>query len=188
MDIDWTHELADQLDLHWSIVRPRLDDLTDDQYRWEPVAGCWSIRSRSDSQAPMQVGAGDAVIEFAQPEPVPPPVTTVSWRMGHIAIGVFGARAANHFGHGGVDYETTDWPLDAAGGLALLDRHHDAWVAGVHALDAAGLARPCGPAEDPYGDRPMATLVLHINREAIHHLAEISLLIDLFDRRDDGAG
>jgi hypothetical protein len=27
---------------------------------------------------------------------------------------------------------------------------------------------------------PMATLVLHINREMIHHLAEVSLLRDLY--------
>ena len=74
------------------------------------------------------------------PEPTPPPITTIAWRLGHIAIGIFGARAANHFGDGGVGYETTDWPLTAAGGLALLDRHHDAWVAGVASLGAEGLA------------------------------------------------
>jgi len=27
---------------------------------------------------------------------------------------------------------------------------------------------------------PMAALVLHVNREALHHLAEISLLRDLY--------
>ena len=30
----------------------------------------------------------------------------------------------------------------------------------------------------------MATLVLHINREALHHGAEISLLRDLYANRD----
>lgn len=29
----------------------------------------------------------------------------------------------------------------------------------------------------------MAALVLHINREAIHHLAEIALLRDLYEAR-----
>lgn len=45
-----------------------------------------------------------------------------------------------------------------------------------------GLARPCGPAEGPYAEHPLSALVLHINREAIHHLAEIALLRDLYVR------
>ena len=52
----------------------------------------------------------------------------------------------------------------------------------MRGLGADGLARPCGPAEGPFGDRPMAALVLHINREAIHHGAEIALLRDLWLR------
>ena len=44
-------------------------------------------------------------------------------------------------------------------------------------------ALPCGPAEGPYADLPLAALVLHINREAIHHGAEIALLRDLYAHR-----
>ena len=68
--------------------------------------------------------------------------------------------------------------------LALLDHHHDAWVDGVRALDADGLARPCGPAEGPYAEYPMAALVLHINREVLHHGAEVALLLDLYAHRE----
>ncbi|MGI9051466.1 MAG: DinB family protein [Ilumatobacteraceae bacterium] len=187
MAIDWTNQLVDQIEFHWSgALRPRLDGLTDEQYLWEPVGGCWSVRRRAEATTGMPVGAADAVVDYELPEPVPPPVTTIAWRMGHLAIGVFGERAANHFGDGDVSYPSTDWPLSAAGGLALLDEHHDAWVAGVRSLDADGLARPCGPAEGPYADAPMAMLVLHINREALHHGAEIALLLDLFDHRHGG--
>ncbi|CAN5769922.1 hypothetical protein BH24ACT5_BH24ACT5_16750 [soil metagenome] len=39
-DIDWTTQLVDQLDWHWtSFVRPDLGGLSDDEYRWEPVVG-----------------------------------------------------------------------------------------------------------------------------------------------------
>lgn len=187
MDIDWTAQLVDQLEFQWSgYLRPRLATLTDDAYRWEPVPGCWSIRPRADAVCGMPVGAGDTIIDFELPEPVPPPVTTIAWRMGHLAIGVFGMRAANHFGADEVSYEGTDWPLTAAGGLVLLDHQHDAWLDGVRALDAAGLARPCGSAEGPYADAPLAALVLHINREALHHGAELALLLDLYAQRDDG--
>ena len=51
---------------------------------------------------------------------------------------------------------------------------------GVAGLGAGGLVRACGPAEGPFADHSLAALMLHINREAIHHGAEIALLRDLF--------
>ena len=177
--------MVEQLDWHWTThARPRLEGLTDEEYLWEPVDGAWNIRPRSDART-KPVGRGDAVIDFDFPEPRPAPVTTIAWRMGHVSIGVFGARAANHFGEpGSVEYETTEWPLTAEAGLALLDQQYAAWTKGVQALGEEGLARPCGPAEGPYADSPFSALVLHINREAIHHMAEIALLRDLYVRRE----
>ncbi len=58
---------------------------------------------------------------------------------------------------------------------------------GVRGLGAEGLARPCGPAEGPWSESSMAELVLHINREMLHHSAEIALLRDLYLWRYDGA-
>ena len=43
---------------------------------------------------------------------------------------------------------------------------------------------PLGPAESHFADYPRGALVLHINREVIHHGAEISLLRDLWAHRD----
>ena len=181
MDIDWNKELLDQLSFHWDgILRPRLDGLTDEQMLWEPVPGMWSVRRRADATTSMAAGAGDTVIDFDLPEPTPPPLTTIGWRLGHL-VDVFGERASNHFGDGDVTYHSVDWPLTATGMLALLDRCHDAWVDGVRSLGAEGLGRPCGPAEGPYAEAPMAALVLHINREALHHGAEIALMLDLYD-------
>jgi hypothetical protein len=47
-------------------------------------------------------------------------------------------------------------------------------------LDEARLAAPVGEVEGPYAAYPYAALVLHINREAIHHMAEVALLRDLY--------
>jgi len=55
-----------------------------------------------------------------------------------------------------------------------LEREVDAWLDGVRRLGEDGLDRPCGPSEGPFADAPLATLVLHIHRELIHHLAEVS--------------
>ncbi len=179
--MDWTTQLLEQLTFHFdNQARPRLDGLTDEEYRWEPVPGAWNIRPRAEAATPMAAGGGDHVIDFAYPEPVPAPVTTIAWRLGHVSVGVFGARNASHFGGPPIDYFTVDWPADAAGALALLDEGYARWVEGVKGLDEAGLARPCGPAEGPYAEYPMATLVLHIHRGAIHHLAEVALLRDLY--------
>ncbi|MEU4772998.1 DinB family protein [Micromonospora sp. NPDC023644] len=180
MDVDWNGELLEQLDWHWrGQARPRLDGLTDAEYHWEPVPDAWGVRPRGRSTAPMALGQGDHLIEFASPQPEPAPVTTIAWRLGHLVVGVFGARVAAHFGGPPVDYGSFAYAGTADAALAQLDEAYDRWVAGVRGLGREGLARPCGPAEGPYADRSLATLVLHINREAIHHLAEIALLRDL---------
>jgi hypothetical protein len=181
MDIDWNSQLAEQLDWHWrEHLRPRMDGLTDEEYLWEPVPGMWSIRPHGTSAAPVSVGAGDFTADYAWPEPDPVPATTIAWRMAHLLVGVFGMRVASHFGGEPVAYETYDYPGDAATALGRLDAVYAAWNKGVRALGAEGLARPCGPAEGPWGQEPMAALVLHINREALHHGAEIAVLRDLY--------
>ena len=184
--VDWTSELVEQLDLHWRTqLRPRLEGLTDEEYRWEPVRGAWNVRPRGTGSAPIQAGRGDFTIDFALPEPDPAPVTTIAWRIGHLVVGVLGARVAGHFGGPPVDYASHDYPGDAATALAQLDATHAAWTAGVRGLDEEGLRRPCGSAEGPWADSPMATLVLHVNREVLHHGAEIALLRDLYVRRTE---
>jgi hypothetical protein len=186
MDIDWNERLVEQLDWHWrEHLRPRLDGMSDAEYFWEPVPG-WSLRRRGESSAPIAVGAGEYVVEFAFPQPDPPPVTTIAWRLAHLIVGVFGARVASHFGGPPLDWEKFEYADTAAGALAQLDEVYAAWVAGVRGLGNDGLAVPCGPAEGPWAEFSMADLVLHINREAIHHGAEIALLRDLY--RGKGAG
>jgi hypothetical protein len=99
MDIDWNASLVDQLGWHWQHqMRPRLDGMADEEYFWESVAGCWSVRLRCQATAPIAVGAGDYVTEYAYPEPDPPPVTTIAWRLAHLIVGVLGSRVASHFG------------------------------------------------------------------------------------------
>src|ERR1035437_9105289 len=59
MTVDWNNQLAEQLDWHWRVqLRPRLDGLTDDEYRWEPVPGAWNVRPRGASSAPRSGGGG----------------------------------------------------------------------------------------------------------------------------------
>ena len=179
--IDWNRVLTDQLVHHWKYqLRPRLDGLTDAEYTWEPVAGSWNVRPRADAEQP---GSGPFTIDWEFPEPAPPPVTTIAWRIAHVVVGVFQARVASHFGGPPASYDTWPYAGTAAEALEQLDEAYARWTAGVHGLDAAALARPCGAAEGPFAAYPMASLVLHVNRELLHHGAEIALLRDLFANR-----
>lgn len=189
MNIRWNDQLVDQLDWHWRHqLRERLSGLTDDEYFWEPVGGVWSVRPRGTGTASIQAGSGDWTIDFAFPEPEPPPVTTIAWRLGHIIVGVLGARNASHFDGLAIDYQSFAYAGSADEALAQLDSQYATWLDGVRGLGADGLARPCGPAEGPFAEYSMATLVLHINREMLHHGAEIALLRDLYAHQPGRGG
>ncbi|MBC2932023.1 DinB family protein [Nocardioides sp. zg-1228] len=164
-------QLAEQLDWHWTAqLRPRFDGLTDDEYFFEPVPGCWTIRRHGTRMVP----------DFADPPPQPEPLTTIAWRMAHVIVGVLATRAHSHFGGPPADYESWDYAADADTALRQLDDAYRLWRDGVHGLADADLDTPVGPAEGPWAAAPMATLILHINREVIHHGAEIALLRDLY--------
>ncbi|WP_193046278.1 DinB family protein [Mycolicibacterium baixiangningiae] len=165
---DVTTQLVDQVDFHWAQqLRPRLDSLSDDEYFWQPVPGCWTVHR-------------DGGIDFSYPPPQPDPFTTIAWRMAHVIVGVFAMRSHSHFGGPPADYESWRYATDAATALRQLDEEYARWITGVRSLDDDGLARPCGPAEGPYAEYPMSALVLHINREVIHHGAEIACIRDLY--------
>ena len=176
MPLNWAAELSTQLDWHWTNqLRPRLDGLTDEEYFWEPVPGCWSVRP---------VGGGKFMADFQFPEPTPPPVTTIAWRLSHIAGPILAWRNAKHFGGPSFDIQTFDWPGSARAALDLVDEGYAHWRTGVASLDADALARDVGTVE-PW-PAPMAALVLHINREVIHHGAEVALLRDLYRASNRG--
>lgn len=165
-------ELSEQLDWYWTnAFRPRLAGLSDEEYLWEPVDGCWSVRP---------IAGGKFMADYPWPEPSPPPVTTIGWRMAHIAGPILAWRNSSHFGGPSFDIQTFEWPGAVRHALDLLDGGYARWKAGVEALDAAALAGKAGVSEGPYAEYSLAALVLHINREIIHHGAELALLRDLY--------
>lgn len=178
--------LREQFTWHWQAqARPRLSGLTDTEYLWEPVPGAWNVRPRGTGSAPLQGGSGEVTIDFAAPAPVPAPVTTIAWRIGHLVVGCLAMRNASHFGGPPADYFSWRYAAGADEALDQLDTEVARWLAGVESLGEDGLTEPCGLAEGPYAELSMATLVLHIHRELIHHLAEIALLRDLYAHRTE---
>ena len=186
MDVGWNAELVDQLESHWQHqLRPRLDGLTDDEYFWQPAAGCWTLSRQGESPAPVSFGAGEFTMDYAMPPPDPEPVTTIAWRLAHLIVS-FASTSASHFGGPPADESVFCYSGTATGALRQLDDAHEAFVSGVRSLGAAGLARPQGPAQPPeFADALMAKLILYINLEIIHHGAEICLLRDLYLRKGE---
>jgi hypothetical protein len=86
--MNWTRALiVDQLGFYWDAhLWPRLRGLTDEEYYWEPVEGAWSLRPGPDGRLVLD-GTG-------RRPPDPPPLTTIAWRVVHIAVGVFHCRAS----------------------------------------------------------------------------------------------
>ncbi len=173
MSTTWHSELIEQLDWYWrELFRPRLEGLSDEEYLWEPVPNCWTVRP---------VGEGRFAPDRTSPEPTPAPVTTIAWRMCHIGGPVLGLRANHEFGDRSFTFENVEWPGTASDGIAFLERWYQAWVEGVATLDDDELMERRSPA--PYDHMPFASLVLHINREVFHHAAEVALLRDLWRAR-----
>ncbi|WP_420121637.1 DinB family protein [Nakamurella sp.] len=176
---NWGALLAAQLSWHWEAqARPRLTGLTDDEYFFEPVPGAWSVRPAGARAPTTLVGTGPMRVDFEVDPADPAPVTTIAWRLSHLVVGVFGDRNARYFGGPPMDYLSYAYPPDAAGALADLDDGYARWLAGITALGPAELAANCR--EPGFESESMAALILHIHREAIHHLGEIALLRDLW--------
>lgn len=170
-------ELVDLSAEVWQRLRRRLDGLTDAEYLWEPAAGCWTIRQRSD---------GSWRADFPLPRPDPEPFTTIAWRLWHL-IDMYGENRAPrwldvpHQGDPvGLDDPDANAPATSDEALALLDRAHDRWEAHLALTSEQSLAEKVGPVGAGYADRTRAAYVLHMLDEFIHHGAEIALLRDLW--------
>ena len=75
-------------------------------------------------------------------------------------------------------HENAERPLTAKEGVAYFKEQAGSGVHTPSGWTRRGLARPVGLPEP--SDAPMASLLLHLNREALHHLAEVSLLRALY--------
>jgi hypothetical protein len=176
--LNWGRLLVGQLEFYWDThLWPRLNGLTDAEYFWEPVADCWSVRSGDD---------GRFRVDGPATQRTPPPVTTIAWRMMHIAVGCFAIRTSAFFAPGdGADmfdpvHVPADLPHGAADGVAFLHDSYRQWHDHIAALDDEAMRTPLGPKGAYFSAEPMAALIVHINRETMHHGGEIGVLRDLY--------
>ncbi len=166
-------------DYAWQRFTDRLDGLSDEEYFWEPVAGCWSLRQDRDGAWRLDGGGGGGLA------PKPVPVTTIAWRIGHVAGLGLASFTDRLFGAGTLSPDALDYPATVDQLPAFLTQHYQAWRAGLASLDEDGWRRPLGPAWGPYAKSSTMDLALHVFDEVVHHGGEVGLLRDLYQHRSE---
>jgi hypothetical protein len=68
MRTDRLSVLLDQFDKAREAAEVRLAGLGDEEYLWEPVPGCWSLRRRGEAVTPRAFGPGEWVLDLGAPD------------------------------------------------------------------------------------------------------------------------
>jgi hypothetical protein len=131
---------------------------------------------------------GTWTADWADPDPVPAPVTTIAWRLWHLAVDCFDSYSSRLFGKTGTGLSGRTWVSDADTACALLGQAWSVFRTGVAGWGDDLLCRPLGPTWRANADRTNLDLALHAKRELIHHGAEIALLRDLFGATSRSGG
>lgn len=170
--------LADQTGIAWRLARARVTDLTDDEFFWEPVVPCWSLRRKSEmASVPEDAPPGDWWIDGADPAPEPAPFTTVAWLVSHMTLGTWNW---NHIIQGRIVAPEPALPGRASESVQL-------WQSIIDDFERMVL----GFSDDQLGEEvpawggqvARAFLVSHVVAEVLHHSAEIGRLRDLYRSR-----
>jgi DinB family protein len=165
-------DLLDLSDYAYGRLRSRLDGLTTEEYLWEPVPGCWSVRPEPDGTA--RVDGSDGPVD-------PAPVTTIAWRMWHIIGLLADGRNATWIGvtpTGTLRDDTA--PATAPAAMRRLEEAYALFRGHVAAVDASTLVDAMGPVSRFYADSTREAFILHELDELIHHGAEVAVLRDLY--------
>jgi uncharacterized damage-inducible protein DinB len=166
-----TQLLSTQMDEAYSFVRDRVQGLTDDEFFWEPVADCWTVRPGAD---------GRWHADYAEPDPDPSPFTTIAWRLVHLAE----CKVMYHeyaFGPATLIWPEIDSAHTAADAIAELERGQRLLVDALGGLTDADLdaGRMTNWGEEWPTWRVLWTMIDH----DLHHGGEIGALRDLYRER-----
>jgi hypothetical protein len=182
-------------------------DLSDDELRWEPIAGSWGVRRRAECRTGTPFGDGDWVVDFdadlvraADEGKAIEPLTTIGWLMWH--IGSMPGRLAQLDFLGGSKTADTGWTAPYLTAHRVFTNAADAvdsmragWRVLERSLQAAtddDLERPTRgysysdePGPPTFGDEPGpptygAAIIAATLNEISHHGTQICMLRDLY--------
>lgn len=167
-----------QLGFSWLELAGRLSSVTQEEFVWEPRPDALSVVRRGTERTVRTVGTGEWVAEWPQGYDDPGP-RTIAWLVAHLTEGYFERwewtfgqrqqRRADVVVHGEVEVARAE-----------LARWIGRWQADVASVpDEDFMTVGLSQATEIDAAAPFGHLVLHMNRELIHHGAEIMTLLDL---------
>jgi hypothetical protein len=172
--------LLAQFDFARERLLGRLEGLSDAEYFWEPAPGCWSVRRRGEQRTSASYGR-EWVLEYVSRQPDPGPLTTIAWRMCHLAGGLE-ARADYTIGTKALAWEDREVAGNAAAAITNLERAFARWRDALVPTTDADLDE-VGRSSLPWGldpGLPFLDICWWVNQEVLHHGGEIALLRDLY--------
>jgi len=165
--------IRQQLQEAFEAIRESVDGLTDEEFFWEPVARCWTVRRRDD---------GRWAVDYPEtPHPDPAPFTTIGWRLVHVAE----CKVMYHeyaFGPAKLTFPEIDSAHTPALAIAQLEAGHAMLAGDLETLDDAGLENEV---RTNWGEKwPARKIFWTMVNHDLHHGGEIGALRDLFRERD----
>ena len=106
--------LLAQTDECYERLRKGIDDVTDEEFCWEPVPGCWTI---------YEDRPGHWSYNYAIPDPKPAPLTTIGWQLVHLMT----CKVMYHewaYGQARMTFPEIAIPHTAEATVARLDESH----------------------------------------------------------------
>ncbi|MEE6274344.1 DinB family protein [Georgenia wangjunii] len=168
-----------QLGFSWLEVEARLRSLTQEEFDREPAPGAFRVVRRGDERSERAIGTGEWVVEWPAAGDGGG-TRTIGWLVAHLTETFF-ERWEWTFGERSRRRDDLAFSGEVGRAVDGLSRCVGAWSAGIAALgedDAftVGLSQ----ATEIDAAAPFGHLVLHLNRELIHHGAEIAALQDIY--------
>ena len=165
--------IRQQLQEAFEAIRESVDGLTDEEFFWEPVARCWTVRRRDD---------GRWTVDYPEPpHPDPAPFTTIGWRLVHVAE----CKVMYHeyaFGPAKLTFPEIDSAHTPALAIAQLEAGHAMLAGDLETLDDAGLENEV---LTNWGEKwPARKIFWTMVNHDLHHGGEIGALRDLFRERE----
>jgi len=167
-----------QLGFSWMVLAGRLASLTDDQYFWRPSEEALTVVKRPSAGSFRVLGSGEWVAQWPD-EPDHRGPRTIAWLIAHLTETFF-ERWEWTFGASLQGREEITLHGNARDAVAWLSYWVDAWQESIAGLDESkAMTVGLSQATELDAVAPFGHVVLHLNRELIHHGSEIMTLQDL---------
>jgi hypothetical protein len=168
--------LESQLEEAYRYIRELVEGLCEDEFWWMPVAGCWTVR---------QDATGRWSADYPDPpHPVPPPFTTIAWRLAHVGE----CKLMYHeyaYGPGELSWLTLDSAHNAKDATLVLERGHELLRDDLARIADADLdAQVRTNWGEMWPARQIFTTMIHHD---FQHGGEIGVLRDLYRERQNRA-